>query len=94
MLGVITSSSFFVPQVNLPGNMASFIPPAIPIHAIVTNGGKTTQQLRGLGQVCDPNDPLCGLGPDWYQVLYPQSVQKAERKPRWNYCGRYRLKVS
>jgi hypothetical protein len=28
MLGVITSSSFFVPQVNLPGSMGSFIPPA------------------------------------------------------------------
>jgi hypothetical protein len=61
MLGVIASSSFFVPQVNLPGSMASFVPPAMPIQAINTNGGKTTQQLlrvirprgmrmRGLGQ--------------------------------------------
>jgi len=94
MLGVITSSSFFVPQVNLPGSMASFIPPAIPIHAIVTNGGKTTQQLCGLGQVCDPNDPLCGLGPDWYQLLYPPVGPKGVPQTplellRAVHCGRY-----
>jgi len=75
MLGVITSSSFFVPQVNLPGSMASFIPPAIPIQTIAANGGKTTQQLlriirlprgmrmRGLGQ--DPGAPASPL-PDVY----------------------------
>jgi hypothetical protein len=73
MLGVITSSSFFVPQVNLPGSMASFVPPAIPIQTIAANGGKTTQQLlrlirlprgvRGLGQ--DPGAPAFSL-PDVY----------------------------
>ena len=51
-----------MPQVNLPGSMASFVlPAAIPIHVMTTNGGKTTLQLlrviwprgmraRGLGQ--------------------------------------------
>jgi hypothetical protein len=47
MLGVITSSSFFVPQVNLPGNMASFIPPAIPIHAMRRRA--MARQRRGIG---------------------------------------------
>jgi hypothetical protein len=27
-LGLITSSNFFMPQVNLPGSMASFVTPA------------------------------------------------------------------
>ena len=77
MLGVITSSNFFVPQVNLPGSMASFVWPTMVIHdSMRTNGGKTTQQLRGLGQGCDPNDPLCGLPPDWYQLLYPPTGPK------------------
>jgi hypothetical protein len=34
-LGLIAPSSFFVPQVNLPGSMASFVTPAIPRQAVV-----------------------------------------------------------
>jgi hypothetical protein len=53
-LGLITSSNFFVPQVNVPGSMASFVTPAaIPISAIAANGGKTGLRWlhrRGLGQ--------------------------------------------
>jgi hypothetical protein len=45
MLGVITSSSFFVPQVNLPGSMATFVRPMMIHDSMQANGGKTTQQL-------------------------------------------------
>ena len=47
-MGLITSSNFYVPQVNLPGSMATFVTPAgIPVAAPVatTGGGK----LSGLG---------------------------------------------
>jgi hypothetical protein len=57
---MIGSSSFYVPQVNRPGSMATFVTPAsIPISAIGMNGGKTTALgalrvlrygRRGLGQ--------------------------------------------
>jgi hypothetical protein len=43
--GLISTSNFYVPQVNLPGSMASFVRPAvIPISAPLV--GKT-----GLGQI-------------------------------------------
>jgi len=56
-LGLLTSSNFFVPQVNLPGSMASFVPPvAIPLFVpLASNGGRTQ---TGLGW-------LRGLGQDW-----------------------------
>jgi hypothetical protein len=91
MLGVITSSSFFVPQVNLPGSMASFVLPAIPIQAMTTNGGKTRQQLlrvirlprgmRGLGQCCA--DAECTvLGPPCFGQGAPVSPpQQPSGKP-------------
>jgi hypothetical protein len=35
-MGLITSSNFYVPQVNLPGSMASFVTPAgIPVPVVV-----------------------------------------------------------
>jgi hypothetical protein len=49
-LGLITSSNFYVPQVNLPGNMASFVTPAgIPIVSV---SGSALHGLprAGLGQ--------------------------------------------
>ena len=47
-LGLITSSNFYVPQVNLPGSMATFVrPAAIPIAVA---RAKTGMGLRGLGQ--------------------------------------------
>lgn len=44
-LGLITSSNFYVPQVNLPGSMASFVTPAgIPVPVAVPAAG-----MKGLG---------------------------------------------
>jgi hypothetical protein len=54
---MIGTSSFYVPQVNQSGSMATFVIPAsIPISAIGRNGGRTTALgalrvvRRGLGQ--------------------------------------------
>jgi hypothetical protein len=52
-LGVITSSNFYVPQINLPGSMATFtLPAAIPVTPAPAqagvNGGKPGS---GLGQI-------------------------------------------
>jgi hypothetical protein len=45
MLGVISSSSFFVPQVNLPGSMASFVwPAAIPILMTIPSAMATKRR--------------------------------------------------
>jgi len=64
-LGLITSSNFFVPQVNLPGSMASFVTPAaIPISAIAAKGGKT-----GLGWL-----HRWGLGQDDSPVYAPANL--------------------
>jgi hypothetical protein len=54
MLGLITSSSFFVPQINLPGSMASFVLPAIPIHAIrrPLADGEPSLERESLGDPC------------------------------------------
>ena len=44
-MGLISSSNFYVPQVNLPGSMASFVTPAgIPVPVPVAAG------MHGLGQ--------------------------------------------
>ena len=44
-MGLITSSNFFVPQVNLPGSMASFVTPAgIPAPVVVP-----ATAMKGLG---------------------------------------------
>jgi hypothetical protein len=47
-LGLITPSNFYVPQINLPGSMATFVlPAAVPIPVqIGANSGK----VPGLGQ--------------------------------------------
>ena len=51
-LGLITPSNSFVPQVNLPGSMASFVTPAgIPAPVVVPASG-----MKGLGA-----QPLVGL---------------------------------
>jgi hypothetical protein len=42
-MGLITSSNFFVPQVNLPGNMASFVMPAAILAPVAAS-------TKGLGQ--------------------------------------------
>lgn len=44
-LGLLTSSNFYVPQVNLPGSMASFVAPAAIPAPVVMSGGK----MSGLG---------------------------------------------
>lgn len=44
-MGLLTSSNFFVPQVNMPGSMASFVAPAaIPAPVVVPATG-----MRGFG---------------------------------------------
>jgi hypothetical protein len=37
--GLITSSSFYVPQVNLPASMAAFVPPAAVVFPPSPRGG-------------------------------------------------------
>lgn len=45
-MGLISSSNFYVPQVNMPGSMASFVTPAgIPAPVVVPSGGA----MRGFG---------------------------------------------
>lgn len=45
-MGLLTSSNFFVPQVNVPGSMATFVAPAaIPAPVVVSSGAK----MSGLG---------------------------------------------
>ena len=45
-MGLISSSNFYVPQVNLPGSMASFVTPAgIPAPVVIP-----ATAMRGLGQ--------------------------------------------
>lgn len=45
-MGLLTSSNFYVPQVNIPGSMATFVAPAaIPAPVVVPAGGK----MSGLG---------------------------------------------
>jgi hypothetical protein len=48
-LGIITSSSFWVPQVNMPGSMATFVQPAgIPAPVLVP---APTVVAKGLGLI-------------------------------------------
>lgn len=55
-MGLLTSSNFFVPQVNVPGSMATFVPPAAIAAAAPVAVPAST--LRGLGQGASP---LIGL---------------------------------
>jgi hypothetical protein len=53
-MGMLSSSNFYLPQVNLPGSMASFVTPAgIPAPVVVP-----ATAMRGLGQGASP---LIGL---------------------------------
>lgn len=45
-MGLLTSSNFFVPQVNIPGSMATFVAPAAIPAPVVVSGAK----MSGLGQ--------------------------------------------
>jgi hypothetical protein len=52
-LGLLSSSNFYVPQVNMPGSMASFVTPAgIPAPVVLPAGAG----MRGLGAA-----PIVGL---------------------------------
>lgn len=57
-LGLITSSNFYVPQVNMPGSMASFVTPAGVSAMIPAPVSVPATALRGLGQGASP---LIGL---------------------------------
>lgn len=56
-MGLITSSNFYVPQVNLPGSMATFVPPAalpvvVPSTAMKGLGASAMNQgLRRVGRL-------------------------------------------
>ena len=51
-MGLLTSSNFFVPQVNVPGSMATFVTPAgIPVPVAIPAAG-----MKGLGA-----QPITGL---------------------------------
>jgi hypothetical protein len=53
---LISPSNFFVPQVNLPGSMATFVMPAgVPVRAM----------SGGMGQTLETDKP-------WYQQLWDQ----------------------
>src|SRR5215472_3086607 len=65
-LGLISSSSFYVPQVNLTGSMASFVTPAgIPVVA------PPPAKLKGLGQDLVPAEgvPAAGSPFDFSSLL-------------------------
>jgi hypothetical protein len=51
-LGLITGSSFFVPQVNLPGSMASFVVPAAVVSPV------PVPLTTGLGQSLTDSSPI------------------------------------
>lgn len=51
-MGLITSSNFYVPQVNLPGSMASFVTPAgIPLPVAAAPSGAGMGQLRAMRRI-------------------------------------------
>jgi hypothetical protein len=51
-MGLLTSSNFYVPQVNVPGSMATFVTPAgIPVPVAIPAAG-----MKGLGA-----QPITGL---------------------------------
>lgn len=50
-MGLLTSSNFYVPQVNVPGSMATFVAPAaLPAPVVATAGAK----MSGLGYATYP----------------------------------------
>jgi hypothetical protein len=53
-MGLISSSNFYVPQVNLPGSMASFVTPAGVTGAIPIAPTTTSTAMHGLGQQFSP----------------------------------------
>lgn len=53
-MGLISSSNFYVPQVNLPGSMASFVTPAGVTGAIPVVPATTSTAMHGLGQQFSP----------------------------------------
>jgi hypothetical protein len=66
-LGLLTSSNFFVPQVNVPGSMASFVLPAtIPIPAVAHAAAKS----GGLGQST--------TNPPWWAPVVAGAVGTAD----------------
>ena len=61
-LGVITSSNFYVPQINLPGSMATFaLPAGVPVAAPVC-ANRGTVPSGGLGQTPTAAFGLPSLG--------------------------------
>jgi hypothetical protein len=75
-MGLISSSNFYVPQVNLPGSMASFVRPAsisVPLPLAGMKG------LRGLGQTMTPQEvkawnAYIGADPTNGPTMTPQEV--------------------
>jgi hypothetical protein len=84
-LGLITSSNFFVPQVNQPGSMASFVlPAAVPVAPAQAANGNATRGLgavdrywpigrgSGLGQQAVVTSEIISPGDPRYIDIYPQ----------------------
>jgi hypothetical protein len=72
-LGLITSSNFFVPQINRPGSMATFVAPAAilaPAPVTANSGG-----LCGLGQAA--SDPCSALTMMPTPACLQQQAQRA-----------------
>ena len=74
-LGILTSSSFFVPQVNVPGSMATFVTPSmIPVPDGSGGLGQSTIATTPYGTVVSAGAPAPSTAPStdlgtWLVVL-------------------------
>jgi hypothetical protein len=69
VLGLISDSNFYVPQVNLPGSMASFVLPAGVSVATAAH-----KRAGGLGQVSSWNYPTDPSSPPFNPNLYDLNI--------------------
>ena len=67
-LGLITSSNFFVPQVNLPGSMAAFVPPAAVVSPVAV------PMTTGLGQSLTDSSPIFDMPSLFLAAYWPYIV--------------------
>ena len=67
-LGLITTSNFFVPQVNLPGSMAAFVPPAAVVSPVAV------PMTTGLGQSLTDSSPIFDMPSLFLAAYWPYIV--------------------
>jgi hypothetical protein len=77
-LGLLTSSNFYVPQVNLPGSMASFVTPPARHRGAVGVGEKVVELFEYLLGSSNKTVRPC------YPVKAPMAAPGAERSERFN----------